>query len=61
MKAGTTLNVSCSMSKKNKTTDCLYIRLLLRQSEASLVIDDIYGSPHVKYRLKYHFRALLSL
>lgn len=64
MKAGTrgALKVPCSMSKKNKTSDSLYIRLLLKQSEASLVIDDIYGSAHMKYcLLKHHFRALLSL
>lgn len=32
-----------------------------RKSEASLVIDDIYGLIHMKYcLLKYHLRALLS-
>lgn len=56
--------MSCSMSKENKTTDSLYIRLLLRQTVASLVIDDIYGSPHMKYcLLKYQstFPVTLSL
>ena len=39
----------------------VFIQLLLKQSEASLVIDDICALPHMKYcLLNYHFRVLLA-
>lgn len=50
MKAGSGLLLTrlAVRPKRIKTMHSLYIWVLLRQSEASLVIDDIYGSPHMK-------------